>query len=263
MSLITTNDPYILLTTVYNFSSSNPVTSVVIPDDVYLTYSIFILTASLRLVTFALNLRAENNEPQVVHELQKQSELPPLPSSSGPSTYNSILSAQAFTVPAAFARTTGLPPIPKLSLSHNDSGKTELNLTPETLRYLATVSERISGEVRDAQISCSALKSRTDIQRQEYERLQKAASEIINRAHELTGTRKTRLQEKMKAIQEQQKTLLSRMDKALRTLIKNASPELNEHETRWFEEFERMKAQVQGVGRFDQDSLRSRIRLVS
>ena len=53
------------------------------------------------------------------------------------------------------------------------------------------------------------------------------------------------------------------MDKVLRALIKSASPELNEHETRWFQELERMKAQVLGVGRYDQDSLRNRVRLVS
>ena len=52
------------------------------------------------------------------------------------------------------------------------------------------------------------------------------------------------------------------MKRLLEALIKKASPDLNEHETRWFEELKRMKAQVMGVGRYDAESLKMRTRKV-
>lgn len=256
---------YVFYTLLVDYSvnrSSNTVTSVVIPNDVYLTYSIFVLTTSLRLVTFALNLRTEAIEPPPLSEQQGQLALPALPP-SGPPAYNSLLTAQPFTIPPIFERPIGLPSMQRLSLPQDDSAKTQLNLTPETLRYLANAAERISIGVKDAQLAWVGLKTRIEQQRQEYDRLQKTAVVIITKANELSGPKKTHLQEKMKAVQDQQKDLLARMDRVLRTLIKSASPELNEHETRWFGELERMKAQVLGVGRYDQDSLKSRVRLVS
>lgn len=70
---------YVFYTLLVDYSvnrSSNTVTSVVIPNDVYLTYSIFVLTTSLRLVTFALNLRTEAIEPPPLSEQQGQLALP-------------------------------------------------------------------------------------------------------------------------------------------------------------------------------------------
>ncbi|KAH8118607.1 hypothetical protein DFH11DRAFT_1568326 [Phellopilus nigrolimitatus] len=241
--------------------SSDPVTSVVIPNDVYLTYSIFILTSTMRVVTFALNLRTESLDPPEPSEKQHDtSALPALLPASGPPAYVSLLTTQSFALPAALSRPMGFPTIAKLSLPKSHSIKDELRLTPETLRYLGTVAERISGEVHDAVIACHALKSRADFQKQEYERLQKKFTEIVVRAQNVAGPRKREIQERAKKLQDEQARMLGRMDRVLQALIKKASPELNEHETRWFEELQRMKAQVQGVGRYDQDSLKSRIR---
>ncbi|KAI5119910.1 hypothetical protein M0805_003714 [Coniferiporia weirii] len=239
--------------------SSDPVTAVVIPSDVYLTYSIFILTATLRVASFTLNLRTEG--PVVPEPAEKRRDISLLPTSpsSTPPAYVSLLSTQPFTCPPALSRPMGFPTIAKLSLPQSHSVKAELRLTPETLRYLGTVSERISGEVHDAVIACHALKNRADLQKQEFERLQKKAVELVTRTRDLTGPRKIQLQETLRKVQDERNRLLGRMDKLLQALIRKASPELNEHETRWFEELQRMKSQVLGVGRYDSDSLKNRV----
>jgi nucleoporin NUP82 len=44
--------------------------------------------------------------------------------------------------------------------------------------------------------------------------------------------------------------------------MRRASPELSENETKWFEELKRMKVEVFGSGRYDEESMRSRVKLV-
>jgi hypothetical protein len=57
--------------------------------------------------------------------------------------------------------------------------------------------------------------------------------------------------------------LLSRLDRTLQGLMRKASPELSENESRWFEELKRMKNEVLGAGRYDEESLRARAKLGS
>jgi nucleoporin NUP82 len=63
-------------------------------------------------------------------------------------------------------------------------------------------------------------------------------------------------------IQAEQKVLLRRLDRMLQGLMEKASPELSEHETKWFEELKRMKEEISGSGRYDEGSLVARTRLV-
>ena len=69
--------------------------------------------------------------------------------------------------------------------------------------------------------------------------------------------------DRINKVQTEQAHLIKRMNRLLETQIKKASPDLNEHETRWFEELKRMKAQVLGVGRYDSDSMKMRTRKAS
>lgn len=245
--------------------SSNPVTAVTIPNDVYLTYSIFILTSSFRVATLALNLRTEplNTPESQDDKLRETSTLPALPPSSGPPSYVSILKAKEFVIPPNFARPLGLSPIAKLALPKSHDVKAEILLTPETLRYITSVGEKLLNEIYDAQKNYRELQIRIELQRQEYEHLQITARNIVNSLAQLNGPRKAAFQSRLKQVQENQVSLLGRMDKVLQALINKASPELNDHETRWFEELQRMKGQVLGAGRFDSGSLKYRIQQVT
>jgi nucleoporin NUP82 len=46
-------------------------------------------------------------------------------------------------------------------------------------------------------------------------------------------------------------------------IYEKVAPELSEQETKWFEELKRMKAEVLGQGKYDEQSLRARTKLVS
>ena len=78
----------------------------------------------------------------------------------------------------------------------------------------------------------------------------------------LKGPRNATSQEKLKRVQDGQRALLSRLDRILQLLMKKASPELSDHETRWFEELKRMKDEVAGNGRYDEWSLAARTSMV-
>ncbi len=140
--------------------------------------------------------------------------------------------------------------------------KEELRVTPETLRYLTSVVEKITSEIHDVQLAFRALVFRHDLQKQEYARQQQTCRDIIGRVEKLRGQGKTGLEAKMETVKEAQSQLISRMDRVLQALINNASPELNEHETKWFEELRRMKAQILGIGRYDETALKTRVKLV-
>lgn len=173
-----------------------------------------------------------------------------------------ILQEKPFEIPAVLARQMGLPSIAHLSLPKSHGMKEELRVTPETLRYIASVVEKITSEIHDVQLAFRALTFRHDLQRQEYARQQQTCRDMVGRIEMLNGQGKAVLGTKMEAVKEAQSQLISRMDRVLQALINRASPELNEHETKWFEELRRMKAQILGVGRYDETALKTRVQLV-
>ena len=216
----------------------------------------------MRFVSFSLNFRTETLDPQLMSGIPNEiSTLPPLPLSDPPA-YVSLLKTQEISIPEALQRPMGFPSIAKLSLPKSQSVKSEFVLTPETLRYLAVVAERISGEVNDVLLANRSLHLRVDFQRSEFERLQAKAYEASSRVKILMETCKE-IESRTKVVQDRQKDLIDRLDTVLRRLINKASPELNEHEKQWFGELERMKVQVMGAGRYDQTSLKMRVELVS
>lgn len=245
--------------------------AVAIPSDVYLTYSIFILTASERIASFSLNLRADlkasvaSSSHTIMPTPDNNSILPALPvcSDTNSPLFRSVLQDKPYKVPDAFTQRMILSSIPQLALLDTANVKSDLQVTPETLRYLHSVGEKIAQEIVNVEVSFRALKARLILQKEEYLRQNNACKDMILRISNMKGSRRESLQIHLRQVQEEQSRLLVRMDKVLQALISKASPDLNEHETKWFEELQRMKAQVIGVGRHDQTSLKSRIQQVT
>jgi len=79
---------------------------------------------------------------------------------------------------------------------------------------------------------------------------------------DIKGRRYAEANARVERVKETQKNLMARLDRVLQALVNKASPELSEHETRWFEELRRMKDEVVGVGRYDESSLVARSKLV-
>ncbi|THH33582.1 hypothetical protein EUX98_g536 [Antrodiella citrinella] len=235
--------------------SCNPVIGVAIPKDVYLTYSIFILTSAMRLIVFPLSLHSDpppiipqeslRKSTSSVARPQAESQDPP-----EPPLYISLLEKEPFVPDTILTRPLGA----RLALPQ--SGQ-EFQLTPDTLRFLATRFGIFMDQSKELHLAFHTTNLRATMQHQEFRRQVAKGHEIVQLADELSSLRQAQTVEKIQRIQDTQKDLLDRMEKILRVLMKTASPELSEHETKWFEELKRMKLEVKGANRYD-ESLENR-----
>ncbi|KAK7049644.1 hypothetical protein VNI00_005675 [Paramarasmius palmivorus] len=243
--------------------SSNPVIAVAIPDDVYLPYSIFILTSAMRITTFSLVPRVEppSSKPDepIPQEEPESNFLKPL---EGPPAYVSLLGSEPWQPPPVLSRPTGLPSNPQLSLPSSGMKQVDFMLTPDTLRYLASTAAHLTGQVHEIQLAQRGAEGRAALQSQELIRLCGKCRELQTIIDKLKGPRRQATESRLEKAQEHQKALLRRLDRMLQTMMEKASPELSEHETKWFEELKRMKAEVMGAGRYDEGSLATRINLL-
>ncbi|KAJ3575167.1 hypothetical protein NP233_g1277 [Leucocoprinus birnbaumii] len=248
--------------------SSNPIVGVALPNDVYLSYSILILSSSMRISVFPLTLRSDSlHEPNAgspaastlpVEEGPAEKSIWLTRAEGTPSPFLSLLAPEPYHVPPILTD-SGLPTMPKHALPRSTTSK-ELVLTPEVIRYLATASQHISSQIRDVSVAFRAAQLRTQLQKEELRGLIVAARTMNERAEILKVQRNRETRQRVEQIQETQKELLARLDRLLSAMMKKASPELSEHETKWFEELKRMKAEVIGVGKYDGDSLVVRAR---
>ncbi|KAF9535116.1 hypothetical protein CPB83DRAFT_781213 [Crepidotus variabilis] len=258
----TTNVRPILNTFSVQRGTSNPVIAVTIPNDVYLTYSIFILTSVMRITAFPLNIRSgaelqrkalpapSSPAPSALDRPEKSRYLTPLPS---PSIYISLLGTQSYQPPT-------LSSIPQQSLPTPSSGSKEFMLTPDTMRYLGKTVAQVSNKVGDISLAYSGASSRLMLQKSELSRIIGKCREMEMLVDNLRNHGRTSTEERMTRIQDEQKRLLGRLDRLLQALMEKASPELSEHETKWFEELKRMKREILGSGRYDEDALGTRVK---
>ena len=274
-----------------DYRCSTPVIGVAIPNDVYLTYSIFVLTSSMRMSVFPLTLRSESpltSETRPPSPDKKPLAIAPPPASAfktlpstkpdpdpspnalpeppeGPPAYVSLLSAEPWTIPPAISRPTGLPSNPRLSLPSNPAASSsgDIALTPELLRYFGTTVEKLTSQIHDAQLAHRAAEARAALQEQEFRRQREKCAEMLETVRALGTTRQAEAQARVAKVQEAQKALLARLDRVLQGLMKKASPEMSEHEAKWLEELRRMKTEVAGAGKYDDQSLMAKTKLVS
>ncbi|TCD66933.1 hypothetical protein EIP91_000711 [Steccherinum ochraceum] len=238
--------------------SSNPIIGVAIPNDVYLTYSIFILTSAMRLVVFPLSLHSDP-PPISSHDDLNKSTNTLNRSQAGPNEpadpplYISLLQ-DPYVPDAILTRPLG----PRLALPQTSQDL----LTPDTLRFLAAQFEQFMSQIKGAHVAYNAAGMRSVLQHQEFRRQREKFKEIDTLVGQLNNTRQDQTKERIQRIHDTQRILLDRMEKILRVLMKSASPELSEHETKWFEELKRMKQEIAGTKRYDSESLENRTSLL-
>ncbi|KAI6047305.1 hypothetical protein EDC04DRAFT_2622716 [Pisolithus marmoratus] len=244
---------------------SNPVIAACIPNDIFLAYSILILTSVFRIICLPLTLRTDLSSSQ---DLQGAGSVPTsekdrgfLIPAEGPPAYVSLLGAEPFQLPSMLSQSSGLPSFPRMSVGTPNT-KNEFMLTPDTLRYFASVVERFLAQIREVNLAYRATEARATLQRTEFQRQQEKCMEMLKKVEELRGLRYTRTEARVQKIMESHKVLTSRLDRTLQLLMQQASPDLSESETKWFEELRRMRAEVFGAGRYDEGSLAARISLL-
>ena len=221
----------------------------------------------MRIISVPLNLRAEP-----LHSKSKVFRLEDIDSSTekskwlscidGSSTHASILAAEAFTPPSLTGSVSDLSTNKKLLLPQVPSGSKEFTLTPDTLRFLGTSVAQITSQSREVILACQVITRRMCLQQFELPRLTKKCHEMESILEKIQGPGRASTENRLAKVQEEQKLLLARLDRLLQSLMKKASPELSEHEAKWFEELKRMKEGVLGRGKYDEDSLVCRTRLV-
>lgn len=250
---------------------SNPVVAVCVPNDVYLTYSISILTSVMRITSFPLNLRSDSpsrsskelplddditsNECKS-HWFTPVKDTPPHASYIGP---------QPFVPPPILSRPFGLPSNPRLALpgpASPDKDQPKFMLTPDTMRYLGTTVAKFTTQINEVLVANKDTDRHVALQMQEFKSQQVRCKEMFTLVENLKGPRHDKTQERMEKVQQMQKILLGRLDRLLQSLMEKASPELSEYETKWFEELKRMKEDIMGAGRYDEGSLAARTKLV-
>lgn len=136
-------------------------------------------------------------------------------------------------------------------------------LTPDSLRYFATTVQEISNQIHEVILAHRAAESRASLQKEEFLQIQKKCREMMTLIADIKQRRHSEVLARVERIKDAQKTLMARSDRVLQALVNKASPELSEHETKWFEELRRMKDEVVGAGRYDEGSLAARSKLVS
>lgn len=222
----------------------------------------------MRITSFPLNLRPESprsqsnplpsNDTEKEPSLLQSAWLTPL---EGPSSYVSLLGTEPYKPAPILSRPSGLPSNPRLSLP-SGSNSTEFMLTPDTLRYIGTTVAEFTTQIHEIQLAQRAAEARATLQKHELSRLSSKCREIESVVEALKGPKRTANEARFERIQNEQKILLGRLDRMLQGLMEKASPELSEHETKWFEELKRMKDDITGSGRYDDASLVARTRMV-
>lgn len=238
------------------------------PNDVYLTYSIFTLTSAMRLTVFPLSLRSETPylPPPDIAALAITDKTPepspkPPPPTSGPwAEPDNLLYSEVYTIPEILSNPTGLPTYARVSLPPNASAA--LVVTPETLRYLGKAVEQVTSLIRDVVRGHRVAETRAQLQLHEMQRQRQRMSIIVERVAKLRGEKQERTVKKVEALRTGQKAIVARADAVLKSMVQKASPDLSENESKWFGELRRMKAEVMGVGKYDDRSLAARLKLV-
>ncbi|KAI0303864.1 hypothetical protein BC826DRAFT_980012 [Russula brevipes] len=210
--------------------ASNPVISVVVPNDVYLNYSIYVLTSSMRFVSFPLNMR-----PGFLPEDEHKASVP-------------------LTAPTGLF-STGLPTTPRLATPESK----EFRITPDTLRFFASKADEMIAHTHGVESAFRHASARIELQQEELQRQVTKVDDVRARLGELRGPRQEGIEGRVRAIQAGQQRLLARLDRVLGELTKRANPTLSDHETKWFGELGRMREQVLGAGKYDEASLRARM----
>ena len=180
-----------------------------------------------------------------------------IPAGGPPSPFSSMLALEPYHVPSIFTE-SGLPSMPQHALPASK----ELILTPEVIRYMATSAQHISSNIRDIKLSARAAQRRMQLQKEEMASLIRAAKAMIDKVEKLKVQRKEETHTRLRQIRDTQKELMARLNRLLQALMREASPELSKHEMEWFEELEKMRAEIVGFGNYDSESLAVRAKQV-
>lgn len=131
------------------------------------------------------------------------------------------------------------------------------------MRYLGQTVEHFRSKIDAVKYANGVAEAQVQMQTLEFNRQVHQVQKILVMLEVSRTKRCAAWKERVEKVKKTQEELLERLDKTLRIYMRRAAPELSEQETKWFEELKRMKAEVLGQGKYDEQSLRARTKLVS
>ena len=225
------------------------VAGLVVLSDVYLGYTLLAFTEDCQLVAIELGLRVKDSDVDefdldrdgVSGSTQKIGDLLP-------KGYISLLGTEAFIPPEPFSTPNGLPSAPRLTNSNVPGGKSELQVNPTTLRFLAERANLFRTEIRTVVKSGNSVQSRLNLQIKEMERQLEKLKDIRNRSGHVIGKSKNgngeSLADRLKRVEQAQLALIKRTDKTLQGLMDKNQPVISQSERKWFKELDRIADEV-------------------
>jgi len=130
------------------------------------------------------------------------------------------------------------------------------------MRYLGQTVEHFRSHIDAVNYANVVAEAQVQIQTLEFHRQIRQVQQILVMLEMSRTKRCAAWKEKVEKIRKTQEELLERLDRALRIYMRKVSPELSEQEAKWFEELKRMKAEILGLGKYDEQSLRARTKLL-
>ena len=194
-----------------------------------------------------------------------QSSTPTRSSANGTDKPKAWLSSSEFDpyiVPPIFSQPLGLPANPRLALPASQS-KSEFVLTPDTMRYLGQTVEHLRSQIDAVKYANTIAEAQVQLQTIEFHRQVRQVQQILMMLEVSRSKRCPAWKARVEKVRKTQDELQERLDRTLRIYMRKVAPELSEQETKWFDELKRMKAEVLGQGKYDEQSLRARAKLVS
>lgn len=234
---------------------SPPVEGLAVVNDVYLGYSLLLLTSSLQLVGIELSLRVD---PSASALATPSSPRPPASTATdgkgADPAYVSLLDTP-FTVPPLLSTSSrsGVSAIPRLAPS-----KQALEITPDTLRAFGRHVSAVQDAIRDLVGAADSVQGRLELQMKELARQVGKLAELDALRGELgKSVGATGVEGRLRAVEDRQRQLLARTDRVLQRLVESHQPSISAYERKWFDELERLEGQIVGDG---SGSLESRTR---
>lgn len=233
-----------VLKTMMDESDAHParVESLEIINDVYLGYSLLLLTGSLQLVAIDLNLRVD---PTLLPALAEPSPDPAHRVSTEQPAYISLLDSP-FAIPPPLDKRTAVSSIPRLA-----GATAELVVTPTTLRFLGKTVETFRREIRTLVTGADMVQVRLELQMKELARQLGKLDELANLSNELgqSTSNPEGLSGQMRRVKERQIALVARTDRVLQQLMEAHQPVISTFEKKWFEELGRLEVEIEGGDR--------------
>ncbi|GAA5974148.1 hypothetical protein JCM11641_003465 [Rhodosporidiobolus odoratus] len=228
-----------------------PMVGLQVINDVYLGYSLLLLTSSLQLVGVELSLRVDSTgseDPTSPAPLASSTSAPHALPPASPA-YVSLLDTP-FTTPPLLSRsrTSGVSALARLA--PNPGGSKEISITPDTLRQLGKHVSTVQTSVRELVEAADLVQHRLELQMKELSRQLGKLAELKALRNDLgkstSASMEGSTEARLRRVEETQRRLVERTDRVLQRLMEQHQPEISAYERKWCDELGRLEKQVQG-----------------